>query len=346
MNDERTSPLGIGIIGAGIMGQSHAASIRSGRRTKLLGVASVPKAGAKALADEYGAPFHCADYRELLARPEIEMVTIATPDHLHADICSAAAEAGKHFMVEKPLTTSLDEADDLIAKVRASGVKAMTCFNHRWIPPYARAMAEIEAGKIGRPRMAYARKNDRIYVPTQMLSWAASTTPSWFLSSHDIDLVTWFFGPEAKATEVYATAVRGVLRDRGINTPDAVQAQVRFDGGQVATFESCWIYPDTYPTMTDSFIEVVGEEGVIHLTRTSDQVELATTDSFEYPRSSIGAKIHGEQKGAVSDAIQHMVTCILEGGEPLVTFESSRHVTAILDALHRSLDSGKPEAVR
>ncbi|MFY9240051.1 MAG: Gfo/Idh/MocA family oxidoreductase [Roseovarius sp.] len=346
MNDGRTPPLGIGIIGAGIMGRSHAASIRSDRRTRLLGVASMPEDGARALAEEYGAPFHCADYRDLLARPEIDMVTIATPDHLHADICGAAAEAGKHFMVEKPLTTDLEEADALIAKVKASGIKAMTCFNHRWIPPYARAMAEIEAGSIGRPRLAYARKNDRIYVPTQMLSWAASTTPSWFLSSHDIDLVTWFFGPEAKATEVYASAVWGVLRGRGIETPDAVQAQVRFNGGQVATFESCWIYPDTYPTMTDSFIEVVGEDGVLHLTRTSDQVELATKDAFEYPRSSIGALIHGEQKGAVSDAIQHMVTCILEGGVPLVTFESSRHVTAILDALHRALESGRPEAVR
>ena len=91
-------------------------------------------------------------------------------------------------MVENPLTTDLDEADALIADIRASGVKAMTCFNHRWIPPYARAMAEIEAGKLGRPVLAYARKNRRIHVPTQMLSWAASrrrpgssppTTSTW-----------------------------------------------------------------------------------------------------------------------------------------------------------------------
>src|SRR5690606_5121549 len=118
---------------------------------------------------------------------------------LHRDICAAAAEAGKHFMVEKPLTTSLAEADELIERVTRSGVKAMTCFNHRWIPAYARAYQEIEAGNIGRPVLAYARKNDRIYVPTEMLSWAGSTTPAWFLSCHDVDLVTWFMG--ARATE-------------------------------------------------------------------------------------------------------------------------------------------------
>ena len=219
----------------------------------------------------------------------------------------------------------------------------MTCFNHRWIPSYARARQEIEAGRIGRPVLAYARKNDRIFVPTRMLSWAAATTPAWFLSSHDIDLVLWFFG--GHATEVFATGVWGVLRARGIDTPDAVQAQVRFDGGRVATFESCWIYPDTFPTVTDSFIEVVGETGVIHLPRVHEQLQIATSQSFEYPRTATGMSLHGEARGAVADALHHMVTCVVDDREPLVTLESSRHVTAILDALHRSLASGGPETV-
>src|SRR5699024_6314194 len=137
--------------------------------------------------------------------------------------------------------------------------------------------------QLGTPRMVYARKNDRIHVPTKMLSWASETTPAWFLSSHDVDLVCWYLGQPA--VEVYATAVRGVLESRGINTPDAIQAQVRFAGGAVATFESCWIYPDTFPTMTDSFVEIVGTDGVVHLDRKADQLEVSTPDRFEYPRT-------------------------------------------------------------
>ncbi len=343
MTIDRNSQLGVGIIGAGIMGRNHALAMRSDRRVRIGGIASVPLESAEALAADFNVPFACADYRELLERPEIDFLSIATPDHLHREICSAAAAAGKHFMVEKPLTTNLAEADELIAAVRASGVKAMTCFNHRWIPSYARARQEIEAGAIGKPVLSYARKNDRIFVPTEMLSWAGSTTPAWFLSSHDIDLVTWFM--DAKATEVYATAIWGVLRGRGIETPDAIQAQVRFDGGQVATFEACWIYPNTFPTMTDSFIEVVGEAGVIHLKRESEQIELATEKSYEYPRTSVGVTLYGEQRGAVFDALHHVVTCVLEDREPLVTLESSRHVIAILDAIHRSIASGVAERV-
>jgi predicted dehydrogenase len=337
--------VGIGIIGAGIMGRSHAASISCDPRARLVGVASVPFASAQELAAIYGVAFATDDYRELLARPDIDLVSIATPDHLHYDICTAATEQRKNFLVEKPLTTNLAQADGLIAAVRRSGVIAMTCFNHRWIPAYARASSEIQEGKLGRPVLAYARKNDRIFVPTEMLSWAASTTPAWFLSCHDVDLVNWFFG-DTRATEVYATAVWGVLRGRGIDTPDAIQAQVRYSDGQVATFESCWIYPNSYPSMTDSFIEVVGETGMMHLKRDSEQIELAHADAFEYPRTSVGAMIHGVQRGAVADALHHMVTCVINQEQPLVTLESSRHVTAILDALHRSVDSGQAEAVR
>lgn len=339
-----TGTLGVGIIGAGIMGRAHAAALRSDRRTKLVGVASLPLEAARELAEQYRAPFWTDDYRALLARPDLDLVTIATPDHLHRDIGLAAVAAGKHFVVEKPLTTGLEEADELIAAVRASGTKAMVSFNHRWIPAYARAYDDIRRNAIGRPVLAYARKNDRIFVPTTMLSWAASTTPAWFLACHDVDLVTWFL--DGRAEEVYATAVWGVLRRRGIETPDAIQAQIRYDGGRVATFEACWIYPNSYPSMTDSFIEVVGERGMMHLKRDSEQIELATADGFEYPRTSTGALIHGEQRGSVPEALFHMTTCILEDRVPLVTLESSRHVTAILDAIHRSVDSGRAERVR
>lgn len=339
-----TTQVRVGIIGAGIMGRNHAASVATDPRARVVGVASLPLEAAQRLADEHDADIVTDDYRELLAHPDVDLVSIATPDHLHAEICLAAAAAGKHFLVEKPLTTDLAEADTVIEAVAKSGVIAMCSFNHRWIAPYAEAYNAVSTGRIGTPKLAYARKNDRIFVPTQMLSWASSTTPAWFLSSHDIDLVNWYFG--APAIDVYATAVWGVLRDREINTPDAIQAQVRYDGGGVATFESCWIYPDTFPTMTDSFIEIVGTDGVVHLPRQSDQVELSTHEGFEYPRTSVGATAHGQYRGAVREAVQHMVTCVLERRPPLVTLESSRHVTAVLDALHRSLESGGVEKLR
>lgn len=332
--------VGVAVVGAGIMGSAHAASVVADPRADVVGVASLPVADAKALADSCGAAVATDDYRDLLARGDVDLVCIATPDHLHTEIAVATAEAGKAMLVEKPLATSLADVDRIIAAVERAGVKAMTCFNHRWIPSYAAAYDEIAAGRLGTPRLAYARKNDRIHVPTAMLSWAAGTTPAWFLSSHDIDLVCWYLGQPA--VEVYATAVHGVLAARGIDTPDAVQAQVRFAGGGVATFESCWIYPDTFPTMTDSFIEVVGTDGVIHLDRKADQLEVSTAESYTYPRTSIMPTIHGRQSGALAAAVSHLVDCVLEDREPLIPLTDSRHVTAVLDAVHTSIASGGP----
>jgi predicted dehydrogenase len=334
--------LGVGIVGAGIMGRAHAAVLADHPATRVVAVSSRTRESADKLAGEYGATVH-AEHSTLAADPAVDIVIVATPDDLHADVVCAAAGAGKHVLVEKPFTSDLADADRALAAVRRAGVKAMTLFNHRWVPSYAQAQARIAAGDIGAPRLAYARKNDTVHVPTRMIPWAARTTCAWFLSSHDIDLVCWLFDEQIET--VYASAVHGRLRELGIDTPDAIQAQCRLRGGGVATFESCWIYPDTFPTMTDSFVEVVGERGVIHLDRKCEQIEIATDSRYEYPRNLLQRTVHGVPAGAVRDAIWHLVDCVRYDREPLVSLESSRHVTAVLTAVHRSLASGRPEAV-
>ena len=332
----------IGIVGAGIMGRAHAEAIADHPGSVLTAVSGRTESGARALAEPAGARAH-ADHEALVSDPEVDLVVVATPDHLHAEAVVAAADAGKHVLVEKPFTTSVADADRALAAVRRAGIKAMTLFNHRWVPAYAQAKSRIAAGDLGDAVLGYARKNDTIYVPTEMLSWAAGTTPAWFLSSHDIDLLCWLF--DDQVVEVYANSVSGVLRGKGIDTSDAIQSQVRFSRGGVATFEACWTYPNTYPTMTDSFVEVIGTSGVIHLDRKCEQIEIATEQSFTDPRNLLVRTVHGRAAGAARDAVWHMVDCVLNDQEPLVTLESSRHVTAVLEAVHASIASGQPVAV-
>ena len=109
------------------------------------------------------------------------------------------------------------------------------------------------------PIAGYARKNDTIFVSTEMINWASQSTPIHFLGAHDIDLMRWYFGSEP--VEVRAYGAKGVLTERGIDTYDLIQAQVKFESEAFATFESAWIYPNTFPTIVDSFLEVVGSQG-------------------------------------------------------------------------------------
>jgi predicted dehydrogenase len=190
--------------------------------------------------------------------------------------------------------------------------------------------------------MAYARKNDTIYVPTGMISWADRSSPSWFLSSHDVDLVTWFF--DAPAVEVFATAVERVLVGRGINTPDAVQAQVRFANGAVATFESSWVVPEGYPALVESFVEVLTTNRHIHIDRKVEQLEVATPERMNYPRTG-AAQIAGRNIGAAASAVRHFIDVVADGVEPIIPLEHSVQVTWLLEAIERSYRTGAPVRV-
>jgi predicted dehydrogenase len=328
-----------GIVGTGIMAKIHAAALSSYHRSEV--VAWATSSAAPTDVSEFGPARMYATAAELAQDPEVDAVLVATPDFAHTEPALAAVAAGKHVLIEKPLATSVADAIAIRDAVEQAGVTAMTLFNHRWVPAYWQAKERITSGDVGEPILAYARKNDTIVVPTDMIGWAAQTTPAWFLSSHDIDLVCWYFGSEP--VEAVATAVSKVLRCRGIETPDAIQAQVRFDDGSVATFEACWTYPNTFPTMTDSFLELIFERAVIHLDRKREQLEIATEDVFEYPRNLLVNRVGGSPGGSATFAVRHFADAVLDGTPPLVSLSSSVRVTRILEAIHRSCaEEGAP----
>jgi predicted dehydrogenase len=331
------------VIGAGITGRNHASVLADYHRCELLAVCSRQAAAAAALAQKYAAPQAFTDYHELLQLPELDAVIIATPDFAHHELAMAAARAGKHVLIEKPLTTDRAQADQIVAEVRRAGVTGMTLFSHRWVPAYYQAKQRLASGELGRPLTAYARKNDVISVPTEMINWAAQTTCAWFLSSHDIDLLTWYM--EDEPVEVHASGTRQVLVKRGLDTYDAIQALVQFKSGASAVFESGWVYPNTFPTMVDSWIALTCEQGVIQLDRQQEQLQVASPQRFDYPRSLLLLEMTGHPQGAVRQAITHWVDCALDGQPPLIPLEHSRQVTAILDAIHRSLASGQSVSV-
>ena len=333
--------LRIGIIGAGIMGQWHARVYQTHPQCQMIAVSDLDREKAQALANQFDIPHVFQSHQEMLSGVDLNLVSVCTPDFAHAGPAIDCANAGKHVLIEKPLAVTVKDAQAIIAAARRNRVKAMAQFSHRWVPAYRQAKDLLAGGELGEPVLAYARKNDHIYVPTEMLKWANYSTPAWFLSSHDIDLVCWYF--ETEPEEVYANAVRKVLVSQGVDTPDAIQAQVRFTDGAVATFEACWIYPNTFPTMTDSFVEVITTGAVIHLDRKREQIEVSTVNGFQYPRNLLGYAYEGaEMHGAVPLSIHHFVKCVLLDREPLVTLESSLRVTRILDAIQRSIDLGAP----
>ena len=334
----------IGVIGLGIMGEQYVRIYQAHPGARVTAISTRRADRLAEIGDQHGVEARHTDFRELLARDDVDAVCVATPDHAHHAPVRAALEAGKHVLCEKPFTTDLAEADGILALLHARPrLKLQVAFNHRWLSSYHHGASAIRQGDIGRPVAGYARKNDTIYVPTEMLPWAARTTPIHFLGAHDIDLMRWFF--EDEPATAYARGVKGVLTGRGVDTWDVVQAIVTFQGGAVATFEAAWIYPNAFPTLTDSFVEVIGTDGHLHFDRKRESIEMSTARQFTYPKTFLLSDVFGRMRGAFVECLSDFVSAIAQDREPRVTAFDGRQVTAVLDAIARSLASGRPEAV-
>src|SRR5574340_955559 len=203
----------IGIIGLGIMGDLYAKIYSAHPLAQLVAVSSRRQERTDEFRQKYGAEHGYTDYRKMLERKDLDAVVVATPDHHHFVPTRDALQAGKHVLVEKPFTTSLKEADELIRIAGQARRKVQVAFNHRWLSAYYQTKTLIAKGEIGQPLAGYARKNDTIFVATDYITWAGETTPAWFLSSHDIDLMRWWLA--AEPVEARAWGCRSVLAARG-----------------------------------------------------------------------------------------------------------------------------------
>ena len=339
-----TNKVRIGVIGLGIMGQQYVRIYNSHPLATVTAISNRSPGRLDEVGNKYGIEARYTDYLEMLAEAPVDAVCVATPDFAHFKPTKAALEAGKHVLCEKPFTTELQEADELLELSRARPQqKLQVAFNHRWLSSYYHGFFTINKGEIGQPLVGYARKNDTIHVPTEMITWAAQTTPTHFLGAHDIDLMRWFMASEP--ITVYASGTKSVLAARGIDTYDVIQAQVRFKSGAFATIESGWIYPNSFPTIVDSFVEVIGSRGHVHFDRKRESIELSTEKQFTYPKVFLNYEVFGKLRGAFVECLSDFVDAIVNDTEPKVTAFDGRQVSAVLDAVSRSLVSGQPEEV-
>jgi len=334
--------LRIGIIGAGIMGHQHARIVHEHPRAELVAVADTNASRANELAGQFGATAF-SSVEQLLGRP-LDAVIVAVPDFLHFEPVMAALAAGKHVLVEKPLTTDVAQGERIVAKVAETGLSLMVNYSNRWISSYMQAKQAIDSGQVGEILWGYARKNDTINVATDMLAWSAASTPAWFLSSHDIDYVRWCIG--AEASQVFATGQRRVLTQLGVDTYDGIQALVRFESGAAFIFESGWVYPNTFPTNVDSAIELVGSSGVIHIERARETLAIANKSGYTYPKSSMTIEVAGHLVGALPLSVGMFVDSVLAGKQPPVTATDGLEVTRIVAAIHQSIETGQPVQIR
>ena len=339
---------GFGVIGTGIVGGAwHAHVYHRLPQSRLVAVCDLDEGRARDIAERYGVRHVYTDYRDLLARDDIAAVSIATPDFAHRDLAVAAAKAGKHILVEKPLATTVEDAEAILEAVEAAGVKLMVDFHNRVNPPFVGARQSIRDGELGELKYIYARLSNTTFVPTQMLPWAGQSSALWFLASHTLDMSHWLLNDNP--VRVYAVSRSGVLRDLGVDAPDFHVAIVEFEKGAVVTLENSWILPETEANVFNFKMEVLGSEGALYI-NTSDHrtVEKYTRDSVSLP-DVLGFTLDAgaaRLSGFVLEAIARFVDAVVDDKPVLATGAEAALVTRVLCAVEASARSGQPIDLR
>jgi len=333
--------VGFGIVGVGTWGENHAYVYAEHPEAELVAVCDLNEDAAKAIAKQYGASKVYTDFEQLMADPDVQAVSIATPDFAHAAPVAAAAKAGKHILVEKPLATTVEEAEAIRDIVQKTGITVMVDFHNRWNPAMYEVRQAIAGGEVGRPVSAYIRLSDTLFVPTKMLSWAAKSSVLWFLGSHCLDLLRWFFQDEV--SRVYCVSQSTVLAGMGIDTPDVFHTVLQFAGGATAVMDNGWILPESEPSLVDFKLDLVGTEGAMHADVTHNRaVQKYTRTEAAYPNIIAQVEVHGKKLGFTLESIRYFVDCIAGDTEPLVGVDDGLANTKVLVACERSAETGEP----
>jgi UDP-N-acetyl-2-amino-2-deoxyglucuronate dehydrogenase len=339
---EAVRPIRFGIIGCGVIAPTHARCLDELADAELVAVCDVVPEKARVLAAQFPAQVYssCA---EMLAQAPIDAVCVLTPSGLHAEVGTAAAQAGKHVLVEKPMDVTLERADALILACRAAGVKLGVISQHRFDPAVMALKQAVAAERLG--QLIFGGAHTKWYRSQEYYD-SGDWRGTWALdgggalinqSIHYVDLLQYIMGEVA---EIHAyTATRAHQR---IEVEDIAVAALKFRSGALGLLEGS---TSAYPGFV-ARLDINGTQGSVIIE--NDQISawrLRTDEASPVPNEDSGFI-----GGTSSKNIWHhshrrqladFIAAIRENRPPLVSGEEGRKPLEIVLAVYASAKSGK-----
>jgi predicted dehydrogenase len=263
--------VGIGIVGYGMMGKAHSYGYTAApvmrqlpHRPRLRVISGRDSDKVSRAASAYGIDEWTTDWREVIARPDVDIVDICTPPGTHAEIAEAAARAGKAVICEKPLAVTYTQAAAARDAVEAAGVLNAVGFNYRRLPAVSLMKRMVGDGAVGTIRLVRATwLSDEFVDPAVPFDWrfdrsmGGSTIAD--LGSHLIDMATWMAGPIAEVSGQSETFTRE-RSGKPVTVDEASSALARFESGAIGVFE---VARTAVRRPCDFTLEINGERGTL-----------------------------------------------------------------------------------
>jgi UDP-N-acetyl-2-amino-2-deoxyglucuronate dehydrogenase len=341
--------IGFGVVGAGMIAQYHAEAIAQTPGARLVAMCRANPARAAEAEVQYGVPCE-ASYEALLARPEVKVVGVCTPSGMHTEQTIAAARAGKHVLVEKPMALTLADADAMISACRQAGVLLGVALQRRTDPAFVAAQAAISAGALGRLVLGSVSIP---YLRTREYYESAAWRGTWALDGggalmnqgiHLLDLLVWLVGDVAEAQAWMATLAHE------IEVEDCLSATLRFAsgalGGVVATTAAAPGYPHRVEVYGDrGGVQIEGEQIVRWESRSMPDVLGLTVHAPGSATAGAGSSPRGISIDGHRRLIADMVAAIREKRQPLVPGEEGRRSLALALAIYEAGRTGRAVAL-
>ena len=275
--------IGLAIIGAGRVGLFRGDTAMRHPAVEWIGIAEKSHNRGHFVAEKIGADYITQDYKQLLARPEVNAVIIATDEHLHVAPILDALAYGVPLLIEKPLATTLADSAKVMAAIDKAGVDAVVGYTQRFRRNWMGAKEKVSSGALGDVTLVTSRAfmNRLVAIDNyKRTDDPKSISPMVISGTHALDIALWYL--EAKtAVEVYARSIDKVLGPLygGI---DATAGMVMFSDGCILHTNISWALPVTWPGAVYSLeVGIVGTDGVLTIDDTHRDMVLAVSEPQE-----------------------------------------------------------------
>lgn len=331
--------LKVGVLGCGTIARvRHLLEYDNNKEVEITAVCDIVEERAEEMAKLYGAKAF-TDYRDVLENKEIDVISICLPNYLHASVTIAALNAGKHVLCEKPMATSKDEAEAMIAAGKLNEKKLMIAHNQRFVASHQKAKEIIESGKLGK---IYSFSTTFGHPGPE--EWSIDGAESWFfdkerafigamgdLGVHKADLMRYLMGEFSEVGAFIETNAK-----QNTEVDDNAVCILRTESGIIGTLTASW----AYVTGGDNSTIIYGENGTLRL-----EADPVYSLIEEYRDGTIInhqlEKIQTNEEGGQSNSsiIDYFVTSILENSEPPIPGEEGMKSLEIILAAIESQET-------
>ena len=270
--------LGLAVVGCGVVGRMRSTLAKEYPGIGWIGLSDINEDLGLKLKEDIKADFFTTNFRELIERPEVDAVIVATSTWSHVEPILLAVERKLPMLIEKPLATDAVESLKVLNAIQEAGVDAVVGYTQRFRRRFLAVKERINNGQIGEATAVVVRAFMNKMAPTGEVRLSQDRrhlTPMVVSGTHSLDMALWMLGDQAKPVSIFARSTEKIMAELG--TKDATFGVFTMEDGTIFSMNICWALPKVWPGAVYGLeIGVVGTKGVIDIEDTHRDVILAT----------------------------------------------------------------------